>query len=142
MSELEVTALKSRGLFSAEQSRSEEDNDISMKSEIGTKDGQLHAAVNCTECMHRCIHCSHVCLHQCNRHFTAAFEANKHSLICNKLNKNNWIKLNVGGTYFQTTRTTLCSDENSFFYRLCQVDNFLKSDMVWFDNAKNVCVLI
>ena len=31
-----------------------------------------------------------------------------------------WIKLNVGGTYFMTTRTTLRQDEKSFLFRLCQ----------------------
>jgi len=31
-----------------------------------------------------------------------------------------WIRLNVGGTYFLTTRATLCKDPNSFFSRLCQ----------------------
>lgn len=31
-----------------------------------------------------------------------------------------WVKLNVGGTYFLTTRTTLCRDPNSFLYRLIQ----------------------
>ncbi|XP_037069672.1 BTB/POZ domain-containing protein KCTD5-like [Pollicipes pollicipes] len=38
-----------------------------------------------------------------------------------------WIKLNVGGTRFMTTRTTLCQDEKSFLYRLCQSDMDLNS---------------
>jgi len=31
-----------------------------------------------------------------------------------------WIRLNVGGTYFLTTRATLCKDPESFFSKLCQ----------------------
>ncbi|KAK2836656.1 hypothetical protein Q7C36_014525 [Tachysurus vachellii] len=38
----------------------------------------------------------------------------------------NWVRLNVGGTYFLTTRQTLCRDSESFLYRLCQTD--LNSD--------------
>lgn len=41
-----------------------------------------------------------------------------------------WIKLNVGGTRFITTRTTLSKDTNSFFYRLIQDENDLQTDMV------------
>ncbi|XP_050032499.2 BTB/POZ domain-containing protein KCTD5 isoform X1 [Dermacentor andersoni] len=39
-----------------------------------------------------------------------------------------WVKLNVGGTCFLTTRTTLCRDPKSFLYRLCQEDPELDSD--------------
>lgn len=43
-----------------------------------------------------------------------------------------WINLNVGGTRFMTTRTTLSKDTNSFFYRLIQDENDLQTDMVKF----------
>lgn len=39
-----------------------------------------------------------------------------------------WVKLNVGGTYFLTTKTTLTRDPNSFLYRLVQEDSDLISD--------------
>ncbi|XP_076339310.1 BTB/POZ domain-containing protein KCTD5-like [Tachypleus tridentatus] len=46
-----------------------------------------------------------------------------------KISRNNqWVKLNVGGTYFLTTKTTLCRDPKSFLYRLCQEDPDLHSD--------------
>uniref|UniRef100_A0A2K5HHV9 Potassium channel tetramerisation-type BTB domain-containing protein n=1 Tax=Colobus angolensis palliatus TaxID=336983 RepID=A0A2K5HHV9_COLAP len=41
-----------------------------------------------------------------------------------------WVRLNVGGTYFLTTRQTLCRDPKSFLYRLCQADPDLDSDKV------------
>ncbi|XP_023228613.1 BTB/POZ domain-containing protein KCTD5-like [Centruroides vittatus] len=41
---------------------------------------------------------------------------------------NQWVKLNVGGTYFLTTRTTLGRDPKSFLCRLCQEDPDLNSD--------------
>lgn len=43
-----------------------------------------------------------------------------------------WVKLNVGGTYFLTTKTTLSRDTNSFLYRLVQEDSDLISDRVSF----------
>ncbi|XP_072028150.1 BTB/POZ domain-containing protein KCTD5-like [Amphiura filiformis] len=42
--------------------------------------------------------------------------------------KSKWVRLNVGGTYFLTTRTTLCRDPKSFLCRLCQEDPDLNSD--------------
>lgn len=41
-----------------------------------------------------------------------------------------WVKLNVGGTLFTTTRTTLFKDPKSFLYRLCQENSDLDSDKV------------
>ena len=46
--------------------------------------------------------------------------------------KNDWIRLNVGGKVFMTTRTTLCKDPQSFLYRLCQDEPDLNSDKVIF----------
>ncbi|XP_053722288.1 BTB/POZ domain-containing protein KCTD5 isoform X1 [Synchiropus splendidus] len=39
-----------------------------------------------------------------------------------------WIRLNVGGTYFLTTRQTLCQHPKSFLYRLSQANPELDSD--------------
>ncbi|KAE8576858.1 hypothetical protein XENTR_v10004351 [Xenopus tropicalis] len=39
-----------------------------------------------------------------------------------------WVRLNVGGTYFLSTKQTLCRDPKSFLYRLCQEDPDLDSD--------------
>lgn len=41
-----------------------------------------------------------------------------------------WVKLNVGGTHFLTTKTTLARDPKSFLYRLVQEDSDLISDKV------------
>lgn len=47
--------------------------------------------------------------------------------------KDVWIRLNVGGQIFLTTRQTLCRDSKSFFFRLCQDDPDLPSDKVGYN---------
>lgn len=47
--------------------------------------------------------------------------------------KNEWVQLNVGGTTFLTTRTTLGRDHKSFLYRLIQEEPDLNSDKVGID---------
>jgi hypothetical protein len=44
--------------------------------------------------------------------------------------KNEWVKLNIGGTTFMTTRTTLRRDPKSFLYRLIQEEPDLTTDKV------------
>ncbi|KAG8564925.1 hypothetical protein GDO81_012635 [Engystomops pustulosus] len=39
-----------------------------------------------------------------------------------------WVRLNVGGTYFLSTKQTLCREPKSFLYRLCQEEPDLDSD--------------
>lgn len=50
--------------------------------------------------------------------------------IPQKTENKQWVRLNVGGTYFLTTKTTLTRDPNSFLYRLVQEDSDLISDKV------------
>lgn len=38
------------------------------------------------------------------------------------INKTEWVRLNIGGRYFVSTKTTLCKYSNSFFYKLLQDD--------------------
>lgn len=45
-----------------------------------------------------------------------------------KCSNKQWVRLNVGGTIFLTTKTTLARDPKSFLYRLCQEDSDLISD--------------
>lgn len=47
-----------------------------------------------------------------------------------KCSNKQWVRLNVGGTIFLTTKTTLARDPKSFLYRLCQEDSDLISDRV------------
>lgn len=55
---------------------------------------------------------------------------NKQQILLKNGNYKQWVKLNVGGTYFLTTKTTLARDPNSFLYRLIQEDSDLISDKV------------
>ncbi len=36
--------------------------------------------------------------------------------------KTEWVRLNIGGKEFVTTKTTLCKNAQSFFFKLCQDD--------------------
>ncbi|XP_064382750.1 BTB/POZ domain-containing protein KCTD5-like isoform X2 [Halichondria panicea] len=43
------------------------------------------------------------------------------------LPRDEWVKINIGGTTFLTTKTTLCREKGSFLARLCQNDQDLPS---------------
>ena len=49
------------------------------------------------------------------------------TLTSKMTSKEEWVKLNVGGTVFLTTKTTLCREKGSFLARLCQEDPDLPS---------------
>lgn len=49
-----------------------------------------------------------------------------------------WVRLNVGGTVFLTTRQTLCREQKSFLSRLCQGEE-LQSDRVSPEPADRGC---
>lgn len=55
---------------------------------------------------------------------------NSTSLAAEK-GKDVWVKLNIGGTVFLTTKTTLCKEKDSFLARLCQNDPDLPSLQVF-----------
>lgn len=44
-------------------------------------------------------------------------------------NNNNWVRLNIGGTIFLTTKSTLNREPKSFLYRVCQDESGLKTDV-------------
>lgn len=63
---------------------------------------------------------------------TVNINSRKSPNVLKKQGTDQWVKLNVGGTYFLTTKTTLSRDPNSFLSRLIQEDCDLISDRVSF----------
>ncbi|KAL9872443.1 BTB/POZ domain-containing protein KCTD5 [Glossina fuscipes] len=59
---------------------------------------------------------------------TVNVNTRKSSNLLKKQGTDQWVKLNVGGQYFLTTKTTLSRDPNSFLSRLIQEDCDLISD--------------
>lgn len=60
---------------------------------------------------------------------------NKSPNFLKKQGSNQWITLNVGGTCFLTTKTTLSRDPNSFLSRLIVEDSDLISDRVSYNET-------
>ena len=63
-------------------------------------------------------------------HVQNSDQAQKQDSMKLRKGKNEWVKLNVGGTIFMTTRTTLGRDHKSFLYRLIQEEPDLNTDKV------------
>uniref|UniRef100_A0A0A9XEX2 BTB/POZ domain-containing protein KCTD5 n=1 Tax=Lygus hesperus TaxID=30085 RepID=A0A0A9XEX2_LYGHE len=59
---------------------------------------------------------------------TDSCKIDEHPCNISQSGSKQWVKLNVGGTCFLTTKTTLSRDPNSFLYRLCKEDSDLISD--------------
>ncbi|KNC25835.1 hypothetical protein FF38_08136 [Lucilia cuprina] len=59
---------------------------------------------------------------------TVNINTRKSPNVFKKQGTDQWVKLNVGGQYFLTTKTTLSRDPNSFLSRLIQEDCDLISD--------------
>lgn len=49
-----------------------------------------------------------------------------------KQGSNQWVRLNVGGSIFLTTKTTLSRDPNSFLARLIQDSDLISDKVRWF----------
>lgn len=54
-------------------------------------------------------------------------ESKSGNLSAKLSSRDEWVKLNIGGTVFLTTKTTLCREKQSFLSRLCQEDPDLPS---------------
>lgn len=61
---------------------------------------------------------------------TVELNPNRSPSFLSKNGSNQWVKLNVGGTCFLTTKTTLTRDPTSFLTRLISEDSDLISDRV------------
>lgn len=70
---------------------------------------------------------------------TVFINSRKSPNVLKKQGTDQWVKLNVGGTYFLTTKTTLSRDPNSFLSRLIQEDCDLISDRVSYMYVICIC---
>ena len=58
---------------------------------------------------------------------TQVYESGSPPQSANPGSRDEWVRLNVGGTVFLTTKTTLCKEKGGFLARLCQDDPDLPS---------------
>ena len=59
---------------------------------------------------------------------TGESSSSKSTTLSEKIRyRDEWVRLNIGGTHFLTTKTTLCREKGSFLARLCQDDQDLPS---------------